>query len=103
MSTPDLQGAQTPWHPHEVQFNPTEVSAPHPPWGLVGERAGREDWGFGISSIRRKIINAVASVNVTRFWATLFCFHVSSLHVSPECSSPGQGLDLRGMNATAGC
>ena len=50
MSMPDLQGAQTPWHPHKVQLNPTEVSAPHPPWSLVGDRDGREDRGSGISS-----------------------------------------------------
>lgn len=50
MSMPDLQGAQTPWHLHEVQFNSTEVSAAHPPWDLVGDRDGREDWGFGVFS-----------------------------------------------------
>lgn len=56
MPMPDLQAAETPRHPCEEQFNPTEVSAPHPLfaqvhvlWSLVKDREGRGNWGLGTS------------------------------------------------------
>lgn len=85
---PDLQGAQTP-------MSPDRAVQPHDSLGFpihhlhvstvlwsLSKTEGRKNWGFGylLSSLRRKIINAAARVNVTSFPGhALCCFSICTL------------------------